>query len=333
MIQQNTATGQTPGWQSQLSDLIREPEVLAELLGLSDPQGICEASQDFPLRVPRALLDRIKPGDLQDPVLLQCLPQLQERVIVAGFTPDPLNEAAQNPVRGVLRKFENRALITLTQSCAIHCRYCFRRNFNYADNLPGKKQAQAVLDYLAQDPHLEEVILSGGDPLTVSDDYLRWFIEQLSDIQHIQTLRIHTRLPILIPERITAGLLQLLSETRFNVVVVTHCNHAQEINGAVKAACLSLKAAGITLLNQAVLLKGINDTATVQIQLAKTLFDCGILPYYLHLLDPVQGAAHFHVDDSIGIDIITAMEKALQGYLVPRLVRETPGAASKIRLA
>lgn len=329
----NLATN-TPSWQEQLAGVLTSPAELFEYLQLSpEALGFAQAAlEDFPLRIPRPYLQRIRPGDPADPLLLQVLPQYSETLAVAGFSPDPLNEASVNPHSGVLHKYRGRALLIVTQSCAIHCRYCFRRHFPYADNRPGRAQWRDALAYIANDCSIKEVILSGGDPLATSNSYLRWLLDELAAIGHVQRLRLHTRLPIMLPDRVDRELLQMLAQWRGRAVVVLHSNHARELDAAVDRACREMKDSGATLLNQSVLLKGVNDSVEALCELSERLFAAGVLPYYLHTLDPVQGAAHFDVPDDTARRLISAVRSRLPGYLVPTLVREHPGAGAKTPL-
>ena len=321
----------TRSWQEQLADLVTDPQELLALLGLDPGQlDLAPAAlEGFPLRVPRPYLARIRPGDPHDPLLLQVLPQSPELLAVPGYTADPLQENAVNAVPGLLHKYAGRVLLIVTQSCAIHCRYCFRRHFPYADNRPGREQWQQALDYIAADPSITEVILSGGDPLATSNTYLGWLLQALADIPHLNRLRLHTRLPIMLPDRVDRGLLDLLGAWRGTCIVVLHANHAREFDAGVDAACQRLRTAGVQLLNQSVLLKGINDSVDVLCTLSERLLASGALPYYLHQLDKVAGAAHFAVTDTRALQLVAAMRSRLPGYLVPRLVRETAGDDAK----
>jgi EF-P beta-lysylation protein EpmB len=269
-------------------------------------------------------------GNPRDPLLLQVLATAAELLPAPGFSDDPLAERSFNPVPGVVHKYPGRLLLTLTGSCPINCRYCFRRHFPYALNNPGRLGWQKALEYIAATDSVHEVILSGGEPLMATDILLNDIINGLSAIPHIKTLRIHTRMPVVLPERIDDALLALLTATHLQRVVVLHTNHAHELSPAVEAACSRLAAAGCHLLSQSVLLKDINDDVDRLVALSHRLFACGVLPYYLHCLDPVQGAAHFDVDDATAYALFQAMQKRLPGYLVPRLVREKAGGASKI---
>ena len=318
---------QPAAWQTQLMNGIDDIPTLLQLLGLDNlPNGLTDS--EFPLKVPLSYIRRMKLKDPQDPLLLQILPQTQELQKVAGFERDPLHEEQYNPLPGLIHKYQGRVLLTLTGVCSVNCRYCFRRHFPYQENNPGKLGWDKVLGYLRDDISVEEVILSGGDPLMLPDRYLQNFIQQLEAIPHLKRLRIHSRLPIVLPERMTPDLLQALSNNRFERVLVLHCNHPQEIDASVKLALQPFR--GIfTLLNQAVLLQGINDNSDVLIDLSKTLFEIGVLPYYLHMLDKVEGAAHFDVPVSRAKQLWEILLVKLPGYLVPRLVSDKPGQASK----
>lgn len=323
-----------PAWQEQLADLVTDPDELLSLLQLksTDVDISAAALRDFPLRVPRPFLARMRPGDPRDPLLLQVLPQLAESLDTPGYVRDPLNEAGANQCSGLLHKYAGRVLLVTTQSCAIHCRYCFRRHFPYADNRPGRRQWQQSLDYIRQNPDIREVILSGGDPLACSNSYLAWLVEHIAAIPHVIRLRLHTRLPIMLPARVDTPLLQLLQASGCQLVMVLHANHAREFDTEVDAACARMRTAGLTLLNQTVLLRGINDDAATLAELSERLFAAGVLPYYLHVLDKVQGAAHFEVPESRACALIQELQARLPGFLVPRLVREEPGSPGKTPL-
>jgi len=290
------------------------------------------ARQQFPLRVPRGFVERMEKGDPNDPLLLQVLPIAKELQSHPDFVTDPLGEKAVNPIPGLLHKYHGRVLLTLTSACAINCRYCFRRHFPYQDNKPGRKNLEKALEYIAADESITEVILSGGDPLVADDAYLADLVAALEKISHVKRLRIHTRLPIVLPERITESLLSLLSKTRLQAVLVTHCNHPNEIDPAVEHAMGLLKHHGISLFNQAVLLRGVNASVDVLSRLSERLFDIGVIPYYLHVLDKVDGAAHFDVDEVRAKELIKGVMGRLPGYMVPCLVREVAGAESKVRI-
>lgn len=334
MIQQKTSPWQTLDWQKCLQDTLTTPETVAQAIDL--PVDMVTSMQgghlSFPIKIPRTLLNRIERGNPQDPVLRQFLPLAAELELKSGYSTDPLAEKKANPAPGLLHKFTHRVLLTVTQHCAVHCRYCFRRHFDYAANTPSRQNWQEALDYIAQNTQIEEVILSGGDPLSLPDAYLKEFIDRLAAISHVQTLRIHTRLPVMIPQRITESLLNTLTEHRLHTVMVLHCNHANELDENVALACELMKTRGIVLLNQAVLLRGVNDTVEAQRALNQTLFNIGVIPYYLHAFDPILGAHHFDVPDHEAMALMRVLRDRLPGYCVPRLVRELAGAGSKVLL-
>ncbi|AOS96686.1 L-lysine 2,3-aminomutase [Microbulbifer aggregans] len=318
-------------WQDEMADLVTDPRELIELLQLDPAQlpSALRASDDFALRIPRPFLERMRKGDPADPLLLQVLPGAPELEAAPGFTPDPLGERDANPVPGVVHKYRGRLLLIAAGQCAVNCRYCFRRLFPYGENHLSRAQWQDALDYIRGQDALREVILSGGDPLVLGDRQLQWFADELATIPQLTTLRVHTRLPIVAPSRVTDELLRWLTGSRLRPVLVLHCNHANEIDDRVSAALQRLRAAGVTLLNQAVLLRGVNDSETALAELSERLFASGVLPYYLHQLDRVQGAAHFEVADDRARALVAAIRRRLPGYLVPRLVREIAGEASK----
>ena len=321
-------------WLQQLADVITDPAELLRILSLNEhpnlQQGI-EARRLFPLRVPRAFVARMRLGDPSDPLLLQVLTAREEFIAAPGFTTDPLDEQ-RSVVPGLLHKYHNRALLLVKGGCAVNCRYCFRRHFPYQDNQGNKANWHQALDYIRQHPELDEIIFSGGDPLMAKDHELSWLLDELENIAHIKRLRIHTRLPVVIPDRITAALCQRLGDTRLQVLMVTHINHANEIDQPLRDSMAQLKRAGVTLLNQSVLLRGINDDAEVLATLSNALFDAGILPYYIHVLDKVQGTAHFMVDDDEARLLMKGLLCRVSGYLVPRLAREIGGELSKTPL-
>jgi len=324
-----------PHWQRSLQEAITDPLELLTLLELPLEllEGARISARSFKLRVPRGFVANMEKKNPRDPLLLQVLPLLTEMEEVPRFIPDPLQEAVPHATPGLLHKYEGRILLTATGACAIHCRYCFRRHFPYEANNPSKKYWEEALAYIAEDPSIKEVILSGGDPLLMNDTQLADFIEPLEKIPHVTTLRFHTRVPIVLPERITPEWIHLLKNTRLQIVIVTHCNHPRECDEAVKAAMDLLRDANFTLLNQSVLLKDVNDTVETLRALSERLFEVGILPYYLHLLDPVKGSHHFEVSDETAIALMNDLVKTLPGYLVPKLVRETPGELSKTWIA
>ena len=321
-------------WNSVLADLVTNPDELCDLLALGelDRESIRKSCEGFPLRVPRPYLSRIKVADPQDPLLLQILPRTEELITTDAAQLDPLQEKQFSPVPGLLHKYHGRVLVVLSGSCAIHCRYCFRRHFPYEDARIGKTQWQAILEYIEADDTITEVIFSGGDPLNSTDASLAAKTSDLAEIAHLKRLRIHTRQPVMIPQRVNTQLLNWTSETRLDVVMVLHSNHAQEIDHHVEVALIKLRNNGITLLNQSVLLKGINDDAQVLAELNERLFECGVLPYYLHMLDPVQGAMHFSVSRQRAMQIKADLQALLPGYLVPRFAVEEPQAPNKTTL-
>lgn len=274
----------------------------------------------------------MRPGDPSDPLLRQVLPVAAEEEVSPGFLADPVGDAAASLQPGLLQKYAGRVLMVVTGACAIHCRYCFRRNYPYATGAATPRSWDTALACIESDTSLEEVILSGGDPLTLDDTLLEDLIERLEAISHLRRLRLHTRLGIVLPSRITSELASLLSRTRLKVVVVHHSNHAQEIDANVESAVNQLQQAGCLQLNQSVLLRGVNDTLGDQQELCERLITCGVLPYYLHQLDRVAGAAHFETAESVGIEIVAGLRARLPGYMVPRLVREVAGAPHKVVL-
>lgn len=323
-----------PAWQAQLAGAIRDPAELCRRLGL-DPAWLPGAEvghELFEVRVPEAFLARMGPGDPTDPLLRQVLPLGEEALPAPGYVTDPLQEAEHTPAKGLIHKYAGRVLLITSPACAVNCRYCFRRHFPYAENAPSRAQWESSLDHLRRDPTIVEAILSGGDPLAASDRQLAWLVERLAAIPHLRRLRIHTRLPVVIPDRIDAALLDWLGKSHLQKVVVLHINHANEIDDAVIDACARLKAAGATLLNQSVLLRGVNDSIEALAALSERLFEAGVLPYYLHVLDPVAGAAHFDVPDGQARELVAGLREVLPGFLMPRLVREIPGEGSKTPL-
>ncbi|EKY3244186.1 EF-P beta-lysylation protein EpmB [Cronobacter dublinensis] len=321
-------------WLSQLADVITDPDELLHLLNIDADEELLagrDARRLFALRVPRAFVARMEKGNPQDPLLRQVLTSREEFVAAPGFTTDPLEEQ-NSVVPGLLHKYHNRALLLVKGGCAVNCRYCFRRHFPYADNQGNKRNWQAALDYIAAHPELDEIIFSGGDPLMAKDNELEWLVTHLEAIPHLKRLRIHSRLPIVIPARVTDGLVRLLGQTRLQVLLVNHINHAQEIDDAFRAGMTKLRAVGVTLLNQSVLLKGVNDNAATLAALSNALFDAGVMPYYLHVLDKVQGAAHFMVSDDEARAIMRELLSQVSGYLVPKLAREIGGEPSKTPL-
>lgn len=337
MIAASSTTGQLKHvlprtrWQQVLADAVNSPAELCEILGL-DPALIApavQAAQGFPLRVPRGFVARMRRGDPRDPLLLQILPVGTELSAVEGFGLDPVGDMASRASTGLLHKYSGRALLIATGACAVHCRYCFRRHFPYSEESALADGWQAAVEHLRTDPSISEIILSGGDPLSLSDRRLTELTDALATVPHIRRLRIHTRYPVVLPERVDDGLLQWLSGLPLQKVVVIHANHANELNDEVHRACRDLENSGATLLNQSVLLAGVNDSIAALAALSEALFAMRVLPYYLHVLDRVQGAAHFEIDATRALELHAGLMRRLAGYLVPKLVREIPGAASK----
>jgi len=324
---------QQDAWQSQLRQVISSADQLLGLLNLqpADVGFSVEAASKFALKVPLAFVHRMRLGDPRDPLLLQVLARPEELVQANGFGRNPVGETGTaNPTRGIIHKYHGRVLLIVSSGCAVNCRYCFRRHFPYADNQNSRREWRDALGYIAGDTTISEVILSGGDPLLASDGYLAELVAQIDAIPHVRRLRIHTRLPVVIPDRVTTDLLDAVMRPGLQTVVVIHCNHANELDAPVDAALARMAAGGITLLNQSVLLAGINDSAGALSALSERLFAAGVLPYYLHLLDKVQGAAHFDVAEERARQLITDIGAILPGYLVPKLVREVAGAPSKV---
>ncbi|HUG92390.1 MAG TPA: EF-P beta-lysylation protein EpmB [Planctomycetaceae bacterium] len=323
------------GWRRSLARAIRDPAVLLERLGLRrdwlDPAR--RAARLFPLLVPESYLARMQPGDPHDPLLRQILPLDDETRDVSGFVSDALRESAARSAPGLLQKYAGRALLIATGTCAVHCRYCFRRHYPYADEPRRLEDWEPALAALAADPSLHEVLLSGGDPLVLTDRRLTGLCGRLDSIPHLRRLRIHTRLPIVLPDRVTQALVDLLRSLRLTPIVVVHANHAREIAADCADALRTLVRSGLTVLNQAVLLAGVNDTVEAQAELCERLADLGVVPCYLHQLDRVAGTAHFEVPEATGRAIIAELRRRLPGYAVPRYVREVPGAAHKVPLA
>jgi EF-P beta-lysylation protein EpmB len=334
MIQITAAIPQSPRWQVEMAAAITDPAELLAAVGLGEEwlSGARAAATLFPLRVPHAFIARMRRGDPTDPLLRQVLPLANECLIVPEYGVDPVGDRAAMVAPGVLHKYKGRVLLTVTGACAVHCRYCFRRHFDYADANPAGAHWRAALDYIAADPTITEVILSGGDPLSLSDRRLTELVERIAGIAHVQRLRIHTRTAVVLPTRVTDELIATLRATRLATAVVIHVNHANEIDTQVHTVLARLRATGVTLLNQSVLLRGVNDDADALAQMSEGLFAAGVLPYYLHVLDKVRGAAHFDVPEPAARKLHAQLSARLPGYLVPRLVREVMGAASKILL-
>lgn len=329
MITVAALPAQPLSWKRQLRDAFRDLDALLQTLGLNRNQLALDAESNFPLLVPQSFAARMRHGDPRDPLLLQVLPLASERALTPGYVADPVGDLEQTRARGVIQKYAHRVLLVTTGSCAVHCRYCFRRHFPYSEELAAVGEWRGAVAQIASDPSIHEVILSGGDPLSLATHKLRSLTDALAKLPQIRRLRVHTRWPIVLPARVDDELCQWLEGLPWPTVFVVHANHAQELDGSVADAVARLRAAGTTLLNQAVLLKGINDSIDAQCTLSEAAIGAGIVPYYLHLLDPVAGAAHFQVSERAARRILHAMRAKLPGYLVPRLAREVPGRSSK----
>ena len=325
----------TPDWKLELSQSVTTIDELLGSLNLNAAQLSTsqQAIADFALRVPRPFISRMQANNPSDPLLLQVLPVKAELSSAAGYSDDPLDEVSHNPIAGIVHKYANRLLLVVSPACAINCRYCFRRHFPYQENRQNKEQWQNALDYIRSATEINEVIYSGGDPLAANDHFLAWLTEQIADIKHIKRLRIHTRLPVVIPSRIDQSFLSWATATRLKPIVVLHINHANEIDNEVIQSIKRLQACGIRVLNQSVLLRGINDSADCLAELSEKLFDCDVMPYYLHLFDPVAGASHFDIEERRAKKIYADLQAILPGFLVPKLVREIPNKPSKTTIA
>jgi EF-P beta-lysylation protein EpmB len=319
--------GKNSDWQFELSSAITSVEELLKLLELEHLSDTLVHNPDFRLLVPRAFANKMQPGNADDPLLKQILPMVSENNHSGNA--DPVGDLNAMITPGVLHKYKGRVLLITTGACAIHCRYCFRRHFPYSTANPHKDGWRQALKYLATHNDIHEVILSGGDPLVLDNEKLTSLLAALKRIPHIQWLRIHTRLPVVLPSRIDDALITLLQGQRFRTTIVIHANHANELMTDEAEALNRLRACGITLLNQSVLLKGVNDSAAALDDLSSRLYEIGVLPYYLHMLDPVQGGMHFDVPQHRALAILNELRATLPGYLVPRLVKEKPGEASK----
>lgn len=323
---------QDTDWKSALRQAVTHPEILLELVELPKSLWLddaIQASRAFPLKVPMGYIQRMEKGNPRDPLLLQVLPLGQELDAVAGYIPDPVGDldAVRRP--GLLRKYHDRALMITTGACAVHCRYCFRRHFPYPESHTGGNSLLPALDYIKSHEEIDEVILSGGDPLMHDDGIIGELLSQLSQIPHIRRIRIHSRLPIVLPERINQAFLKTLEPYSDMLIMVIHSNHAKELNSAVAEAVNNMHRMGIRLFNQTVLLKSINDSTSALCRLSKKLFDLHVQPYYLHVLDKVAGAAHFDIPQKQAVCLHRSMKNQLPGYLTPRLVREIPGETAK----
>ncbi len=314
-----------------MAEAFRHPAALLDFLGLSSAGPPAPAGDaGFRTLVTRSFAKRMRRGDPHDPLLLQVLPQAVESMPAAGFVSDPVGDMGSIQRPGVLHKYHGRVLLITTGACAIHCRYCFRRHFPYSDESARRDHWSAALDYIRATVSVSEVILSGGDPLLLTDQNLRNLVDRIAEIPHVRRLRIHTRVPVVLPNRVDTGLLSWLDRCRLQKIIVIHSNHAQEIDQEVADALARISSTGTRLLNQTVLLRGINDQVEVLGDLSERLFDIGVWPYYLHCLDRVQGAAHFDVPLEQARQFARALANCLPGYLVPKLVTEQAGAPSKI---
>ena len=319
-----------PDWQQEMAQAISDPRELLAILDIDPAIVDAELSEAaFRLKAPVSFIRRMQKGNPDDPLLRQVLPVHAENDTLPGFVKDPVGDLDAMSIPGLIHKYAGRALLVVTGACAVHCRYCFRRHFPYGEANPSRTHQEQALRFLQGNTDIHEIILSGGDPLSLPDTRLAALLKALEDIPHLRRLRIHTRLPVVIPCRITPDIIQLLSSTRLHTSIVVHINHAQEIDQELGVALELLRKSGVTLLNQTVLLGGVNDSAQTLTELSETLYEHGVLPYYLHLLDPVQGSAHFDIEQSRAENIYRDLRRSLPGYLVPRLVRETAGEPYK----
>lgn len=322
-------------WQLALAEAFTNVDSLCHHLGIT-PESLPllpPQYREFPLKAPKGFVACMEAGNPHDPLLTQVLPVLAEIEAYPGYCADPVGDLHAVAAPGVIHKYQGRLLLIVTGACAIHCRYCFRRNFPYADLQLSSRKLQQAIDYIVGHEDISEVILSGGDPLLLTDAKLGRLLERLAAIPHIKRLRIHSRTPVVLPERITDALLQNLAATAKQIVLVLHANHGNELSPAVAKACAKLRGQNITLLNQSVLLKGVNNDADILCRLSEKLFDCGVLPYYLHMLDQAMGTGHFEVAEAEAQHLYREIRSRLPGYLTPTLVREQAGAAYKIPVA
>jgi len=317
-------------WQKELAGSFTDPAKLLQHLGLDEEKYAqhIKARRLFPMRVPRHFADLMEKGNPNDPLFLQVMPLSDEFLTSPGYSEDPLEEH-DTAGKGILHKYDSRVLLMVRTGCAVNCRYCFRRHFPYADNAVSKHQWEEVLQYIQAHDNINEVIFSGGDPLMAKDDHLAWLANEIASINHVKRLRIHTRLPVVLPERINNAFVNWFTALPIQKVLVLHANHANEMSEALKSRLITLREKGVTLLNQSVLLKGVNDSGEAISDLSEALFEASVLPYYLHVLDKVQGARHFYVSDDEGRHIMEEAIKRLPGFLVPKLVREIGGQPGK----
>ncbi len=325
---ENKVENDQPSWHRSLATAIRSVEDLAERLQLPTATN-ADDDFGFPVMVPESYLRRMQMGQRNDPLLLQVLPQPVEQEKVEGFSHDPLEEADAHFAEGVLQKYAGRALLIVNGVCAVHCRYCFRRHYPYGEEPRRWNEWQQSFQAIEGDPSIEEVILSGGDPLMLTDDRLQQFVNRIAQITHVKRLRIHSRLPIVLPNRVHDGLITMLTATQLKTVMVVHANHPNEIQHDCVTALEQLVDAGLMVLNQSVLLRRVNDSIESLVELSRRLINLGVLPYYLHQLDRVAGAAHFEVPEQRGLELVAEMRKQLPGYGVPSYVRETPNDLHK----
>lgn len=324
---------ETSTWQEALADAFTSVDALCDYLNITvNSLALSPKFKAFPLRVPRGFADCMRPGDPNDPLLRQILPSGEELIDYPGYSHDPVGDQAAMRETGVIHKYHGRILLITTGACAVNCRYCFRRNFPYAELQLSTQKLSQALAYITEHPEINEVILSGGDPLLLSDTKLDQLLQRLGKIETVKRIRIHSRVPIVLPMRINTQFAQCLSRLSQRVVMVFHANHSHELSPAVGEACEILSRHNITLLNQSVLLKGVNDNGDALCELSEKLFDLGILPYYLHLLDRASGVGHFEVSESNAKLLLSHMQRHLPGYLVPKLVKEQVGAPYKIPL-
>jgi EF-P beta-lysylation protein EpmB len=330
----NTAIDSSSSWHASLADAIRDANELLSRLGIRQRLGpdACQSAKEFPVLVPESYFRRMKTGDINDPLLRQVLPLDEEQRFVPGFSTDAVQDASFREAPGLLKKYHGRALMIATGSCAVHCRYCFRRHYPYGEEPRRLDEWEPALEAIAADESISEVLLSGGDPLMLSDKRLSDLLERLERIEHLRRVRIHTRLPIVLPNRVTSVLINGLTSSRLTPIVVVHANHANEIVDDCSDALRDLLRAGITVLNQAVLLKGVNDSVTALAELSESLINLGVIPYYLHQLDRVAGTAHFEVPVETGRAIVRELREQLPGYAVPRYVAEIPHKPHKVIL-
>ncbi|MBK1721992.1 EF-P beta-lysylation protein EpmB [Thiocystis violacea] len=331
MVARSTVTCQTDQWQRDLAGAYRDIDALLDALRLSRTQipDLDPEPSPFGILVTRSFAACMTPGDPTDPLLRQVLPLSAERILSPGFLSDPVGDIDATRVPGLLQKYHGRALMIVTGACAVHCRYCFRRHFPYADVGPTTERWNAALAHIAADDSLREIVLSGGDPLMMADGQIADLVERLNGIGHLRRLRIHTRLPVVLPSRVSDGLCEALTRGHLGTIVVVHANHPRELDASASTALARLRNAGIQLLNQSVLLRGVNDDPAVLAELSERLFDCGVIPYYIHQLDPVVGAGRFQVSDDRARMLLDNLRARISGYLVPRLVREIQGEGSK----